>query len=460
MAFFQNPFFEDYTGSWVLGDRQQSLSYPVKGNQGRSADMVYAFNKGTVNYTPPAYSPVTWAAGTAFYQNQWVGPISGYYYFCSAAGTSGTTAPAWASATTLNSTVTDNTVTWTNMGTVAPLSVSTTNATPSALVLGNKPYPSYGNELAYNLSGNDSNGTTNGRKLLTINFAYKNFNQYVSYAIDLTSTAASAATVFADDMVNALNADAVFSTYFTAANKEGRLVISSLKPGQTHFYIQNSGAEEILGFNQRASYGDIPTYFARDTALNVLNYNNSSGSLVQLSFKIPAASISAGATSTITCPNNLTAGTNVVIAQTVSGTTTLFGPTPVTGTPSSTSFQVGVNIPGTYAYAFWARAIDANFIAQSTLGVTLANGQDDWKLLKGRSGLFQFQSSTFDGNSPPRPLVTLTYPAGAIAGDLAMKTVNNYANSGTGSTPTWQAQVPYTLTAADINTIANANIGT
>lgn len=45
MSFFQNPFVAEFRGSWVLSDRQHSLTFSCPGNSGRSEEMVTCWNK-------------------------------------------------------------------------------------------------------------------------------------------------------------------------------------------------------------------------------------------------------------------------------------------------------------------------------------------------------------------------------------------------------------------------------
>lgn len=49
MTFFQNPFHEEFRGSWVLGDRSQSLTFKCDRNYGRSAELVVSFADGPFN---------------------------------------------------------------------------------------------------------------------------------------------------------------------------------------------------------------------------------------------------------------------------------------------------------------------------------------------------------------------------------------------------------------------------
>jgi hypothetical protein len=45
MTFFQNPFASEFRGSWVLGDRQHSLTFTCPANTGRSDELVAAWNQ-------------------------------------------------------------------------------------------------------------------------------------------------------------------------------------------------------------------------------------------------------------------------------------------------------------------------------------------------------------------------------------------------------------------------------
>lgn len=44
MTFFQNPFASEFRGSWVLGDRQHSLTFICPANTGRSDELVAVWN--------------------------------------------------------------------------------------------------------------------------------------------------------------------------------------------------------------------------------------------------------------------------------------------------------------------------------------------------------------------------------------------------------------------------------
>lgn len=44
MSWFQNPFFEDYRGNWVLGDRQHAPTFICPRNAGRGEELVVSWN--------------------------------------------------------------------------------------------------------------------------------------------------------------------------------------------------------------------------------------------------------------------------------------------------------------------------------------------------------------------------------------------------------------------------------
>lgn len=94
-------------------------------------------------------------------------------------------------------------------------------------------------------------------------------------------------------------------------------------------------------------------------------------------------------------------------------------------------------------------AWDSNLIINA--GQDPAVVQPDWQLMQGKaSGLFDFQSYTYDGNTPPRITQILEFPAGSIAGAFARKILYSY--TGTNTSPDTIYEIPYTLTQSDVNT--------
>jgi hypothetical protein len=93
-----------------------------------------------------------------------------------------------------------------------------------------------------------------------------------------------------------------------------------------------------------------------------------------------------------------------------------------------------------------SNAVDQAVITNAGLDYT--SPQADWQLLKGRSHNFMFTKNTVDGSN--RITQSITYPAGSVAGSLAVKTTYSY--TGANTTPSQSAQVPYVLTSGDLIT--------
>jgi len=73
---------------------------------------------------------------------------------------------------------------------------------------------------------------------------------------------------------------------------------------------------------------------------------------------------------------------------------------------------------------------------------------EDWQLLAGRSGIFNFQKLTVDGSD--RITEIIEYPAGAKKGDFARKIAYSY--TGANKNPDQITEIPYTLTNSDLVT--------
>lgn len=90
-------------------------------------------------------------------------------------------------------------------------------------------------------------------------------------------------------------------------------------------------------------------------------------------------------------------------------------------------------------------SVDQQIITDAGLDFTAM--QEDWQLLRGRaSGIYMFKKQTVDGSS--RITEIIEYPAGAIVGDLARKTIMNY--TGVKTQPDEIFQIPYVLTSGDL----------
>lgn len=90
--------------------------------------------------------------------------------------------------------------------------------------------------------------------------------------------------------------------------------------------------------------------------------------------------------------------------------------------------------------------VDVNIVEDADLDS--ATVQEDWQLLAGRSGIFNFQKITVDGSD--RITQIIEYPAGAAAGDFARKV--NYSYTSSNKNPDKITEIPYVLTGSDLVT--------
>lgn len=81
-------------------------------------------------------------------------------------------------------------------------------------------------------------------------------------------------------------------------------------------------------------------------------------------------------------------------------------------------------------------------------GFVVADMQEDWELLRGRTTSFIFRKQTVDGSD--RVTEVIEYPAGARVGDLAIKATMTY--TGANKTPDTYAEVPHVLESGDLIT--------
>lgn len=283
--------------------------------------------------------------------------------------------------------------------------------------------------------------------VLTLNYSFDAGNTFTVLTIDLAAAITtaggtpSAATAY--DIVNALNANSTFNALLTAqvnSDPKGNLYVQiQAIRGREKFklYISNGGAESILRFNKKAGVAEFPTYFARHTIANKIYYPDSVGMLQQLDpttatgqqiISEAGFSYSVGVTNsstTVTIANTapFVVGDAVVIYD---GTTTLS--TTISSITANTSLTIGTNWTG------------------STEKATLIDVHADYQLLRGRSGIFNFQNITVDASD--RITQIIEYPAGTLVGDLARKI--NYVYSGSNTQPSQITEIPYTLTSNDL----------
>lgn len=265
-------------------------------------------------------------------------------------------------------------------------------------------------EGSYDLSGNDAD--SNSRDTLTIWWSLHNFIHWSSVSVDITATASSDTAVTPADIVTDLNADATFSSFFTAstnkfdssnsASPTDRVVIRQDNPAtMMRSYIQNGRAEEAIGFNAKAGIAELPNYFARHKIHHLL------------------ATAEAVGTAANQYTDKFVDNQNMLI-QLVPGSNT-----------------VELNLIN--------NAVDQH---NKSLGLVGATVRSDYQLLEGKSGLFIFKKVTVDGSD--RITQIIEYSAGAVAGDLAKKITYSYTSSNKNYDK--QIEIPYVLASADLVT--------
>lgn len=225
------------------------------------------------------------------------------------------------------------------------------------------------NSGPFDLSGNDAD--TNSRDTLVIWFARNNddFTNWAQLSITLPNGAAETNSTIAA----ALNADAGFSAWFTATLSSGndvgeteRLFIRQKKNvGEFRFYIANGRAEEALQFNARSGVGEILTYFDRDRIFH---------------FFTAAERIRHAV-------NGDRPGNNALVKLDPAGS------------------NVDANVID--------NAVNA---AGKSLGYDSSTVREDWQLMDGKSGIFQF--TKYSSNAVASTATNIIYPAGAEVGDL------------------------------------------
>lgn len=239
-------------------------------------------------------------------------------------------------------------------------------------------------EAPFNLSGNDGDGDS--KAVLTISFALNDTKNWADLAVTITGASLSAITL--QEVVTSLQANAVFGDYFTArVRTDNKVEIKQNKPVTSmRFFIKNGRAETVLKFNKLAGVSEMPTFFERHTIDNRFTYADSQNALILLD----------------------DSGSNV-------------------------DADVIDN------------AVDNKGVS---LGFDHSTVQADWQLIKGKSGIFNFQKITVDGSN--RITQIIEYSAGSVAGDLARKV--NYTYSGANTNPSQITEIPYTLASGDLVT--------
>jgi len=250
----------------------------------------------------------------------------------------------------------------------------------------------------FDLSGNDADGNISK----TLNFRFStsslNYENWSLLAVDITTLASSSASTTHAEIVNSLNANAAFATWFTAElnSSTGRTTIRSRQPSTTfRFFVVNGQAEAKLLFNQRAGVAELPTYFDRHKFAYLFTTSASYVSFIDRQNALMP----------------LTPGTFIVDANVITNAKDAYGK---------------------------SRNLDYTTV------------RADWQLLDGKSDAFMFQKICLDAFGNISQIIE--YQAGSKAGDLAKKTCY-YRNGGaSGANPFKITEVPYMLTSSDLVT--------
>lgn len=256
----------------------------------------------------------------------------------------------------------------------------------------------------YNLAAGQNDADGNPLKNLTINFAIDpTLTQFATIVVDISSKALTPenppvpcpTVATALHMVNGLNANTQFASYFTAILRtKGKssgtgdayiMITSKLPAERIKFYVSNIGAETILKFNARAGVAELPSYFSRHTVAERFDFSDSVALLIELD---PASGVDADV------------------------------------------IDNAVDVRGQ------SKGFDHNVV------------QEDWELLNGRSGLFMFQKICLDAGGNIAQIIE--YQAGAKVGDLARKICYYRASTTLGANPIQITEIPYVLTADDL----------
>jgi hypothetical protein len=270
---------------------------------------------------------------------------------------------------------------------------------------------------------------------LTFNYAFDpEFAAWQSFSVNVAGDDSSATT--AQEVADLLNGDDAFSAWYVASVLKGVQVSIKQRRPLIAFktYISNTGAEQVLKFNQKAGVAELPTYFQK----SLIGQPN--GQLLSLS--VPFAGNSAATPTVITSLNHgLTNGDTIYIYS--NSSPALDGEETVTVIDEN-SFSVNVAVSTAGTWGEYYTTADAAIVEAA--GFDIAAVKKDWQLLAGRVPGFMFTKNTVDGSN--RVTSQLTYPAGSTAGMVATKTFYTY--SGGNTTPSTVAQIPYVLTDADL----------
>lgn len=220
------------------------------------------------------------------------------------------------------------------------------------------------NRPDYILSGNVEPYDFSAASNLTLSFCYD--LEQMNYAnVTVNIAGATAASTTAAEVVSALNANSLFSSFFIASvfktNNVGvtgnKVLIKSKKP-KPNFkaYVNNTSAEGVIQFNKFAPIQELPSYFKRYDIAQRFNFTDLGSERLLL-------------------------------------------------------LDTGNSIEADY--------IDA-------AGFNSSSPSADWQLLKGCNDQYMFTKRIYTSG---QIAVEIKYPAGASIGDAAFKTTYQYSGS-------------------------------
>ena len=248
----------------------------------------------------------------------------------------------------------------------------------------------------FNLSGNDSDGVSKANLTFMIAVDAPNFKEWSSFSVDVRTGASSASAVTPEEIITLLNANATFAGWFTASLQEIKGQNSEITRKGV-LVRQNQRHERMKFFVVNGAAEEILKFNGRATVRELPTWFERH-----------------------TFANRITYADSLGM---------LIKLNPV--------LNVDAGVINT--------AVDRN---GTSLGYSSSTVQADWQLLKGSSDNFMFSNNTVDGSN--RVTQTILYPAGAVAGDLAKKTI--YAYTAANTVPTKVTEQPYVLTGGDLIT--------
>jgi hypothetical protein len=280
---------------------------------------------------------------------------------------------------------------------------------------------------------------------LTFNYAIdKDFKNFSSFSVNVAGATASATK--AEEIVAILNANTSFTPWFTASvytNKSNKQVLIKTKKNKSEFrwYISNSGAETILGFNKKAGIADIPKYFQKHTIANRFSNDDANPFLIRLTHDITGNTV---ANPTVVTSVGHGLSTNDVIYIVNSNCSpTIDGQRTVTRIDDDT-FSVAVNVTTAGTRGEWLTTTEYNLVTNA--GFTYSAMKDDHEHLQGKTGAFVCYKNTVNGSN--QTTQQIIYNTGSVAGDLAKKVIMTY--SGANTNPSTRLEMPYILQSGDI----------